>query len=412
MSANFLTSERSSNLLKLVEPFMKQLTFPNITTSLHKQVLRTLLYYDIFNYSLNCDEIFRFLGSGNVERSTVQACLATLKDRNLIYQFGEFYSMKNNKALIERRVKGNIEAEKFLHVARKKSMLISKFPFVRAVFASGSLSKGYMDEKSDIDFFIVTAPNRLWIARTLLVLYKRIFLFNSHKYFCVNYFVDEEDLEIEEKNLFTATELATVLPLYGAVQYENLQLANPWLKKFYPNFVLRNTADVPLGIVSSPKKLVESLINMFGGNAFERFCHKRTLARWQKLYMKDYSATDFKIAFKSKAYASKNHPSNFQKTITDLYEDKLKSYGIHDKTSDNNVYLMDQSLVLQSSRRASVTYSHIRIFTNSTRSNGDLSSRTRRWQLYLPPPLSERRVILFRSSTQICERIHPKLCRC
>src|SRR5690606_3777846 len=104
--------------------------------------------------------------------------------------------------------RGNLMANKFSDIARKKAKLISQFPFVRGVMASGSLSKGYADEKSDIDFFIITIPNRLWIARTLLVLYKRIFLLNSHKFFCVNYFVDEKHLGIEEKNLFTATELA------------------------------------------------------------------------------------------------------------------------------------------------------------------------------------------------------------
>ena len=99
-----------------------------------------------------------------------------------------------------------------------------------------------MDEKSDLDFFIITAPKRLWIARTLLVMYKRFFLFNSHKYFCVNYFVDEDHLEIEEKNLFTATELATVIPLYGQVHYTNLLKANPWLKRFFPNYTPRSGA--------------------------------------------------------------------------------------------------------------------------------------------------------------------------
>ncbi len=91
-----------------------------------------------------------------------------------------------------------------------------------------------MDERSDLDFFIITAPNRLWIARTLLVLYKRVFLANSHKHFCVNYFIDEKHLEIEEKNLFTATELATVIPLYGSKQYENLQGVNSWLARILP----------------------------------------------------------------------------------------------------------------------------------------------------------------------------------
>ena len=80
---------------------------------------------------------------------------------------------------------------------------------------SGSLSKGYYDDDGDIDFFIITSPKRLWIARTFLILYKKIFLLNSRKYFCVNYFISSNALEIEEKNIFTATELTTLLPMFG-----------------------------------------------------------------------------------------------------------------------------------------------------------------------------------------------------
>lgn len=333
---------------------MKELALNNILTSSHEQVLRTLLYFDIFNYPLNADEVYRFLGIGGIDKPTADSCLASLKERNVIYQFGELFSMKDDKALIERRVKGNSEVEKYLMLAHKKANFISKFPFVRAVLASGSLSKGYMDEKSDIDFFIITAPNRLWIARTLLVLYKRIFLFNSHKYFCVNYFVDEDHLEIEEKNLFTATELATVLPLCGSKQYEKLHTANTWLRDYYPNFRLRSTANVPVSGLSFVKQQLERTINTFCGNALEKFCQQTTLARWKRLYEKSYSATDFRVAFKSKSYASKNHPSNFQRTIMEAYEEKLRSFGISGKAvPENGVFLIHtENLLLQSTSGA------------------------------------------------------------
>ena len=176
------------------------------------------MYYDIFNYPLNSEEIFRFLGIHHIDESIVVSRLLNLKERQIIFQFENFFTLNNNRAAMDRRMKGNIEAEKYLVLAEKKGKLIAKFPFVRAVLASGSLSKGYMDENSDLDFFIITAPNACGLRVLLLVLYKRLFLFNSHKYFCVNYFVDEDHLEIEEKNLFTATELATVIPLYGSTQ--------------------------------------------------------------------------------------------------------------------------------------------------------------------------------------------------
>ena len=72
----------------------------------------------------------------------------------------------------------------------------------------------------------------------------------------------------------------------------------------------------------------EYLLNVVFGDTLERYLQKKTLTRWKRIYEKNFSVSDFKIAFKSKAYASKNHPRNFQKAVIDLYEEKLRSFGM------------------------------------------------------------------------------------
>lgn len=309
---------------------MDSKTIDRLLNAVDEQILRTLLYYDIFDYPLKSEEIFRFLGIQSIHESILDSRLSRLTEQGIIFQFGTFYSLKNNEATIARRVKGNECAEKYLALARKKALLISKFPFVRGVLASGSLSKGYMDDTSDLDFFIVTAPKRLWIARTLLVMYKRLFLFNSHKYFCVNYFVDEDHLEIEEKNLFTATELATVIPLYGAAEFESLHRANAWIRDFFPNHRRRSSSDVPVSTLTFGKRLMEKVLGSAAGDWLEKYFQRKTLSRWKQRYEKSYTASDFKVAFKSKTYAAKNHDKNFQRKIMDVYGDKLMAAGLTD----------------------------------------------------------------------------------
>lgn len=39
-----------------------------------------------------------------------------------------------------------------MSIAKYRAKFIAKFPFVKAVGISGSLSKGYYDNESDIDF--------------------------------------------------------------------------------------------------------------------------------------------------------------------------------------------------------------------------------------------------------------------
>ena len=88
--------------------------------------------------------------------------------------------------------------------------MLFQFPFVRGVFISGSLSKRCAAEKEDVDYFIVTSANRLWIARTIMHLYKKLtYLRGRQDRYCMNYFIDEEALEIKEKNIFTAVEMIT-----------------------------------------------------------------------------------------------------------------------------------------------------------------------------------------------------------
>ena len=226
-----------------------------------------------------------------------------------------------------RRTKGNQMAQQSLALAKRQARLISKFPFVRAVMASGSLSKDYMDEHSDLDFFVITKPNRLWIARMLLMLYKKIFLSNSHKYFCTNYFIDENHLEIEEKNIFTATELVTLLPLYGKEYYTQLIAANGWLKNSLPNHTSRSIEGVPAHQPSWVKQHLEKVINLLGADRFETICMNSFSSRWKKLYQQSYSKADFEISFKTKEYVSKGHPKNHQRKVLDLYQQKLDEFG-------------------------------------------------------------------------------------
>jgi hypothetical protein len=293
-------------------------------TALEPHVLKTLLYFDIFNYPLKSEEVFRFLPVNSVTEKDVVASLNALVGKKIIFNTEDLYSIQNNAALIPRRRNGNVKAEAFVPVAKQQAVLIGSFPFVRAVMASGSLSKNYMDENSDLDFFIVTAPGRLWIARTLLVIYKRLFLFNSHKHFCVNYFIDATHLEIEEKNQFTATELATVIPLYNAELYNQLIKANGWIKKFFPNMKIRETDCLHPLKTSALKRISERLLNI---SFLENLCQQLTFKRWKRIYQKNYSSSDFRIAFKTTKHVSKNHPNQYQRKVIDLYDQRLSEFS-------------------------------------------------------------------------------------
>lgn len=293
-------------------------------SSLGKSIIKTLAYYDIFDYPLKAEEIYYNLGTNSVSLTEIENEVEQLCKIGITYNKNNFYLLRNNENFISRRLEGNRLAKKKLISAYRMTKLISKFPYVRAVLLSGSISKGYMEKDSDVDYFIITQPNRLWVTRLLLMLFKKVFLLNSRKVFCINYFVDTETLEIEEKNIFTATELATLIPIYGKDLYDELYKNNIWIKKFYPNFPKRDNKILVNKNNLFIQKLIEKTLNNslgdklddFALNLFEKSNHKK---------YREYNSKDFQVAFKTSKHESKHHPKFFQKRVLEAFNDKLKS---------------------------------------------------------------------------------------
>ena len=296
---------------------------------LSQTIVKTLVYFDLFNYPLKKEEVYLNLQTNHVTEAEVTGELQRLSDERVLFQTGEFFSLQDDQALIRRRIAGNKKAEEYKGISTRRARWIYQFPFVRAVMISGSLSKNYADDQTDIDFFIITAPNRLWVARTLLVIFKRVFLLNSHKYFCVNYFIDEDHLEIEEKNLFTATELSTLLPLHGLELYHRFIGCNNWVREILPHALRKVVTASPGNDKDSLlKRSLERVLASGMGHWLEEKFMRLSQHRWRKRYANKLSAADFEIAFKSKAYVSKNHPNNYQHKILNRYRAKLEEFGL------------------------------------------------------------------------------------
>ncbi|HLP92767.1 MAG TPA: hypothetical protein VK168_01980 [Saprospiraceae bacterium] len=293
-----------------------------LTEQLEQSLLRSLAYFAVFQHPLSIGELCQFGTDQNAGQSPVQALLDNWVARGIIFRNGHWYQIYNDPGWVERRVAANRRADQVLPLATRIGRLIGSFPFVRSVFVSGSLSKHVMSEKSDVDFFIVTQPGRLWLARTLLILFKKVCLLNSHRYFCVNYFVDTENLEIAEKNLFTATEVVTLLPVYGREGYHTFATANAWARDFYPGFPPRPTESVPAQRQGMFKKTLEWVLGGTLGHWLDTKSMALTLGYWKRKFQHMDQET-FALALKSEKGISKHHPLHFQQKVLDQYQINL-----------------------------------------------------------------------------------------
>jgi predicted nucleotidyltransferase len=288
-----------------------------------QDILATLSYFDIFDYPLTQTEIAQFLKNTYSQEEFING-LYNLAMENWVYKFDEFYMLQDNYQLVHRRRKGNVQAKSMLRTAEKIAGFLSTFPFVKGVAVSGSLSKNFADENSDIDFFIITEKNKLWLARTFMHCFKKIaILFKKQDWFCMNYYIDEDMLQIREKNIYTATEIATLLPLRGIGAFTEFFKHNTWSKSFLPNHSLRisyvEEAKNPLW-----KKTIEFIFRNPVGNFFDYLLMKLSVYQWNK---KTISGKLNKRGIVMSMHASKHYakpdPLVFQKKFMDTYEKKI-----------------------------------------------------------------------------------------
>lgn len=291
--------------------------------SIKKDILATLTYFNMFDYPLRKREIFIFLSHAD-ELHEFEHTLNSLLQESAVYKLGEFYSISNNSSLVERRNKGNAKAAVMLQKAERSASIISGFPFVKGVAVSGSLSKNFADDSADVDFFIITAANRLWLARTFLHGLKKLtFLFKMQHFFCMNYFVDEAELTIVEKNIYTATEIATLLPLRGNNVFEKFYAANQWTKIFLPNNYMR-ISSAKDGKSSWITFLIEKILDNRFGNLLDNFLMKLTARSWaSKTRRQKKNSRGVLMSLQANKHCSKPNPVNFQQKLLKLYENKL-----------------------------------------------------------------------------------------
>ncbi len=297
-----------------------------VECSTGRAVLHALLYFEIFSHPLTEEEVYQFSNCPAESRELVVEKLHSLVDQGLAFRFGAYFQTRNDPQWAARRLEYNRRAESLLPVARRMARFIGSFPFIRAVLVSGSLSKYCMKADSDIDFFLITEPGRLWLARTLLVVFKKIFLFDSHKYFCVNYFIDTEHLEIEDKNLFTAVETATLLPLYGREWCQKFGNSNAWVRRYLPHFPPRSLENTPRHSRGFFKKTAEWLLAARPGRWLDAGSMRFTVAYWRRKF-RTFDDRTFDTALRSRRYVSKHHPLYFQKTILEKYTRRLEEFG-------------------------------------------------------------------------------------
>jgi hypothetical protein len=248
-------------------------------------ILHTLVYADLFDYPLRSEEIHRYLTGHPAPLAVVREHLH--QDSRLAKHLGSvspFWFLAGRQQLVGLRREREAFSVALWQRARRYARLMAAIPFVRMVAITGSLAMNNASSPhDDIDLFIVTAQNRVWFARGLVILIVHLARRLGVE-LCPNYVIAEHRLEFGEPSLFTAHEIAQLVPVHGLEIYHRLLESNPWLTAFLPNASPRQAnvgGTVPA--MRLGQRMLEAALGGRLGDAAERWERDRKIPRLRQI---------------------------------------------------------------------------------------------------------------------------------
>ncbi|MDD5527378.1 MAG: hypothetical protein PHO56_00155 [Patescibacteria group bacterium] len=300
-----------------------------------RDIIKSLIFLDIFDYPLTAMEIWRFLPvraelgetvnilssfviptearlarSGGIpfvppesaigEKRDPSASAAAAYARDDKEKNG-FYFLSGREELIEKRREFVSLAESKFKIAKRAAWLLHFIPGVKMIALCNNF---YYRPESDIDFFIVLEQGRMWLGRALVTAALHLFRLRRHgkkiaNRICLSFYITEDNLNLEKIALKSAKDgepaavadpylaywLAFLKPIYGQECYDLFWQANVWLNNYFPN-ILPIVANQTKIVKDNRLAALEKKINSWWFDSFIGACLE-TLAR--KIQMKKMS---------------------------------------------------------------------------------------------------------------------------
>jgi len=266
-----------------------------MNNDLTKDILSTVIYYDILGYPMTAFEVWKYLGvfkkDGQKQEEKISLVEVTeelekneaLKRRIESHQ--GFYFLRGRQKLVEERLRKNKISAKKMKILKRVVFWLRFLPYVRMIGVTGTVAMKNADKKSDLDLLIVLAHGRLFIGRTILTAFvhligKRRYSWKITDRICLNCFLTGLSLESRLKDAFSASEYFFIRPIFGQKTFLEFQGENGWIREFKSNF--RPTESWGMETFSEKgfsAKVRRGFEKIFNGRVFELV--EEALSKWQ-----------------------------------------------------------------------------------------------------------------------------------
>ncbi|MFC1632564.1 hypothetical protein ACFL1U_00260 [Patescibacteria group bacterium] len=211
---------------------------------LRRAVLKALAYFDLNAFPLTLLELRQALYFDHLEHIPNKPKLSELEDliknnktlNNLVRQKNGFYYLKGSEQNVpERQRRHYLKLDKWRQ-ALKITKWLRHVPFLEMIAICNTVAGGVAHTKSDIDFFLIARPGRIWMVRLGAIIVTSLIGKRRRKNkisnrACLSFIVTSDDLDLNKIALkpqdpYLAYWITQVSPLWGQATYDKFWQAN------------------------------------------------------------------------------------------------------------------------------------------------------------------------------------------
>lgn len=300
-------------------------------TSIEQAILYTVIYADLFDFPLTRRELHHYLIADQpfTLAQIEQALAASDFLKTELETPRDYVICAGRAALIGIREAREQASHALWSTALDYGQWLARLPFVRMVALTGALAvRNASDHDDDLDYVLVTADRRVWLARAFAIVLVRLAKIRGVEV-CPNYVLAESALEQENHDLFMAHEVAQMVPIYGQQVYETMRQRNAWVSDWMPNAASPYDAQPERLPGRQPgrgwaalKRLTETMLSGRIGDALEGWEYRRKLRRFAEELQTPNSAALLDDQHVKGHFKDHGHP------IMQRYEQRLQQYNM------------------------------------------------------------------------------------
>lgn len=213
--------------------------------NIKQAVLSTLAYFDLFGVALTRGELSEHLLFAELDEQKIDLYL---KETPLVHTHDGYLSVSKSPDFWAEWEKKQVLQKEYFKKVRRVQKWLALCPFIQLIAVCNTLPIGDVKEDSDIDLFVITKKNRLFLGRLCLTILTTVLGVRRHgnkirKRLCLSFYISEEQLNMEEialqpMDLYLAMWIKTLEPIVGAYStYEQFLMANTWIRPYFQTIV-------------------------------------------------------------------------------------------------------------------------------------------------------------------------------